>query len=140
MTRHARYVIIGAGAVSDYHHVPAIKLDPRAELAGACDADPALLERRKTEWGIEVVTNDPEALCADPRVDAVIIATPNFTQKSISEAAARPGISPASQRACQRSGTSTGMGSWTAFTAPAASLMSMEKQSPSSSFGSVRKA
>ena len=46
-----RVAIIGAGAVSDYHHVPAIRLDPRAELAGACDADPALLERRKAEWG-----------------------------------------------------------------------------------------
>jgi len=46
-----RVAIIGAGAVSDYHHVPAIKLDPRAELAGACDADPVLLERRKSEWG-----------------------------------------------------------------------------------------
>src|ERR1700733_166801 len=79
-----RVAIIGAGAVSDYHHVPAIKLDPRAELAGACDADPALLERRKTEWGIDNVTTDPEALCADPGVDAVIIATPNFTHKAIS--------------------------------------------------------
>ena len=54
-----RVAIIGAGAVSDYHHVPAIRLDPRAELAGACDADPALLERRRLEWGIENVTTDP---------------------------------------------------------------------------------
>ena len=27
-----RMAIIGAGAVADYHHVPGIKLDPRAEL------------------------------------------------------------------------------------------------------------
>ncbi len=46
-----RVAIIGAGAVSDYHHVPAIKLDPRAELAGACDTDPALLEQRKGRLG-----------------------------------------------------------------------------------------
>jgi predicted dehydrogenase len=86
-----RVAIIGAGAVSDYHHVPAIKLDPRAELAGACDADPVLLERRKSEWGIENVTTDPEALCADPNVDAVIIATPNFTHLPIALAAAKHG-------------------------------------------------
>ena len=86
-----RVAIIGAGAVSDYHHVPAIKLDPRAELAGACDTDPALLERRKSEWGIDLVTTDPEAICADPMVDAVIIATPNFTHLPIALAAAKHG-------------------------------------------------
>jgi predicted dehydrogenase len=86
-----RVAIIGAGAVSDYHHVPAIKLDPRAELAGACDSDASLLERRKAEWGITNVTTDPEAICADPSVDAVIIATPNFTHKPIALAAAKHG-------------------------------------------------
>jgi len=30
-TRKVRIGIIGAGAVSDYHHVPAIRIDPRAE-------------------------------------------------------------------------------------------------------------
>ena len=32
-----RIAIIGAGAVSDYHHVPGIRIDPRAELVAACD-------------------------------------------------------------------------------------------------------
>lgn len=86
-----RIGIVGAGAVSDYHHVPAIRLDPRAELAAACDADPQLLERRKQEWGITKVTTDPEALCADPEIDAVIIATPNFTHRPIALAAAKGG-------------------------------------------------
>src|SRR5262245_40847556 len=86
-----RIAIIGAGAVSDYHHVPAIQLDPRAELVGVCDADPALLERRKSDWGVTKVTTDPDALCADPEVDAVIIATPNFTHRPIALAAARGG-------------------------------------------------
>ena len=83
--------IIGAGAVSDYHHVPGLRLDPRAELVAACDADPALLERRKAEWGIETTATDPEAICADPAVDAVIIATPNFTHLPIALAAAKHG-------------------------------------------------
>ena len=86
-----RIAIIGAGAVSDYHHVPAIRLDPRATLVAACDADSALLERRKSDWQIDKVTGDFEALCADPDVDAVIIATPNFTHKPISLAAAHAG-------------------------------------------------
>jgi predicted dehydrogenase len=86
-----RIAIVGAGAVSDYHHVPGIRLDPRAELAAVCDADASLVERRKTEWGVAKGTTDAEALCADPEVDAVIIATPNFTHKPIALAAAKHG-------------------------------------------------
>ena len=86
-----RIAIIGAGAVSDYHHVPAIRLDPRARLGAVCDASRELLEKRRTEWGCEHVTTDFEAVCADPNIDAVIIATPNFTHKPITLAAARYG-------------------------------------------------
>jgi predicted dehydrogenase len=83
--------IIGAGAVSDYHHVPGIRIDSRATLVTACDADGSLLEKRKRDWGIERITTDYESLCADPGVDAVIIATPNFTHRPIAVAAARAG-------------------------------------------------
>jgi predicted dehydrogenase len=86
-----RVAIIGAGAVSDYHHVPGLRLDPRAQLVAACDSNPALLEQRKTDWGLDRVTTDAEALCADPDIDAVIIATPNFTHRPIAVAAARHG-------------------------------------------------
>src|SRR5438067_6317966 len=86
-----RIAIIGAGAVSDYHHVPAIRLDPRARLTGVCDASRELLEKRRVDWKCDNVTTDAEAICADPNVDAVIIATPNFTHKPITLAAARQG-------------------------------------------------
>ncbi|HMC09724.1 MAG TPA: Gfo/Idh/MocA family oxidoreductase, partial [Pirellulaceae bacterium] len=86
-----RIAIIGAGAVSDYHHVPAIRIDPRARLAGVCDASRELLEKRRTDWACENVTTDFEAICADPNIDAVIIATPNFTHKPITLAAAKHG-------------------------------------------------
>ena len=86
-----RVAIIGAGAVSDYHHVPALRLDPRAELVAVCDASSDLLEKRRRDWGVEKLTTDAEALCADPDVDAVIIATPNFTHCPISLAAAKHG-------------------------------------------------
>ena len=86
-----RVAIIGAGAVSDYHHVPALRLDPRAKLAAVCDSSPELLEKRRTDWGCEKLTTDFEAICADPEIDAVVIATPNFTHKPIALAAARHG-------------------------------------------------
>ena len=83
--------IIGAGAVSDYHHVPAIRLDPRAEVVAVCDADPNLLEKRRADWGVDDVTSDYESLCARDDVDAVIIATPNFTHRPMALAAAQGG-------------------------------------------------
>lgn len=86
-----KIAIVGAGAVSDYHHVPGIRLDPRARLVAACDSSTALLEQRRKDWGIDYVTTDYEKVCSDPGVDAIIIATPNFTHRPIAVAAARHG-------------------------------------------------
>ncbi len=86
-----RIAIIGAGAVSDYHHVPGIRLDPRARLVAACDVSAELLAKRKSDWSIDKTSRDPEEICADPEVDAVIIATPNYTHRQIAVAAARHG-------------------------------------------------
>jgi predicted dehydrogenase len=86
-----RIAIIGAGKVSDYHHVPAIRLDKRCELVAACDTSAELLETKKKEWNISKVTTDPAAICADPDIDAVIIATPNFTHLPIAIDAAKHG-------------------------------------------------
>ena len=83
--------VIGAGLVSDYHHVPGILLDPRARLAAVCDTDEDLLEKRKADWKVDSVTTDPEEIFSDPGVDAVIIATPNFTHPELATAAARNG-------------------------------------------------
>ena len=78
-----RFGIIGAGAVSDYHHVPGINIDPRAELVAICDPNAELMQQRQTDWGPTRCTTDFQELAADPDVDAVIIATPNFTHKEI---------------------------------------------------------
>ena len=77
-------------AVSDYHHVPGINIDPRAELVAACDMSEAL-EQRKSDWGIDKVTTDFNQICEDPDIDAVIIATPNFTHHEQAIAAAKGG-------------------------------------------------
>jgi predicted dehydrogenase len=90
-TAPVRVAIIGAGKVSDYHHVPAIRLDSRCTLVAACDADQKLLDQRRSEWQIDKITTDFEAICRDPAVDAVVIATPNFTHKPIALAAAKNG-------------------------------------------------
>jgi predicted dehydrogenase len=125
-TSPVRIAIIGAGAVSDYHHVPAIRLDPRARLAGVCDASPELLDRRRSDWGCDKLTTDYEAICADPEIDAVIIATPNFTHRPIALAAAahhkhvmceKPlGLNAAEVREMYRACRDAGVVHMTAFT------------------------
>ncbi len=80
---------IGSGAVTAYHHLPGLRLDPRARLVAVCDADPDLLARRKEEWGVGVASTDPEEICRREDVDAVVIATPNDTHRPIALAAAR---------------------------------------------------
>lgn len=83
MPSKVRLAIIGAGLVSDFHHVPGIKLDSRCELAAVCDPNEALLEQRKKEWGPAKYTTKYEDIANDSSIDAVIIATPNFTHKPI---------------------------------------------------------
>src|SRR5947209_14349039 len=124
--KRVRLAIIGAGAVSDYHYLPAIRLDPRAELVAACDVDPALLERRRLDWGIERTTSDVDAICAADDIDAVMIATPNFTHRRIAETALcagkhvmceKPlGVSAAEARAMYEVAQAAGKIHMTAFT------------------------
>jgi predicted dehydrogenase len=82
---------IGTGAVTAYHHLPGLRLDPRAELVAICDAEPNLLARRQEEWGVDTASTDPEGICRRDDVDAVVIATPNDTHRPIALAAARAG-------------------------------------------------
>lgn len=83
MADKVRIGIIGAGAVSDYHHVPGIRIDSRAELVAVCDPNEALLQQRQKEWGPVKTTTEYQQIADDPDIDAVIIATPNFTHKPI---------------------------------------------------------
>ena len=83
MTETVRIGIIGAGAVSDYHHVPGINIDPRAELVSICDPNEELLAKRQADWGPLKTTTDYHVIANDPDVDAVIVATPNFTHMPI---------------------------------------------------------
>ncbi len=83
MTDTVRIGIIGAGAVAEFHHVPGIRIDPRAELTAVCDPNESLLQQRASDWGPVKTTTDFQQMADDPDVDAVIIATPNFTHKEI---------------------------------------------------------
>lgn len=68
--------IIGAGGVSEYHHVPGITLDPRAEVVAVCDRDTQLITKRQDQWGVVKGAIEVDEIVEDPEIDAVIIATP----------------------------------------------------------------
>lgn len=78
MAETIRFGIIGAGAVSDFHHVPGIRIDPRAELVAICDPNTDLMQQRQEQWGPTKTTTRYEDIASDADVDAVIIATPNY--------------------------------------------------------------
>ena len=75
--------MIGAGAVADYHHVPGIHVDPRAELVAVCDPNEVLLEQRIGDWGVSRTTTEFQEIADADDIDAVIIAKPNFTPRPI---------------------------------------------------------
>ena len=91
MNQPIRIAIIGAGKVADFHHVPAIRLDDRAELVAICDPDEKLLAQRAEEWSVSKTTADYQKIADDPDIDAVIVCTPNFTHHPITLACAAGG-------------------------------------------------
>src|SRR5580704_8302757 len=91
MSAKIKIAVIGAGAVSDHHHVPGIHLDPRAELVAACDPNQELLAKRLKDWGPIRTTTSYQQIAADPDIDAVIIATPNDTHLPIALACIEAG-------------------------------------------------
>ena len=101
-----RIAIIGAGPSATI-----ITCRPSGSIRGPRSSAPATPTRScsksaKTDWGIDKVSTDPEAICADPDVNAVIIATPNFTHHPIALAAAQRqarDVRKAARAECDRS-------------------------------------
>ncbi|HAA60944.1 MAG TPA: gfo/Idh/MocA family oxidoreductase [Planctomycetaceae bacterium] len=91
MSDTVRIAMIGAGAVADYHHVPGIHVDPRAELVAVCDPNEVLLEQRVGDWGVSRTTTEFQEIADADDIDAVIIATPNFTHRPITLACVAAG-------------------------------------------------
>lgn len=86
-----RLAIVGVGQVSNYHHVPGIRLDPRAELVAICDSDRDLLQRRQEEWGVARAVTELTELLGQSDLDAVILCTPNYLHAPQAIEAARAG-------------------------------------------------
>lgn len=69
-----RIGLVGLGDIAVRAHLPAIAANPHVILAMVADVDPARVASHSPP-GVRTTT-DPEALIADPAVDAVVLATP----------------------------------------------------------------
>jgi predicted dehydrogenase len=70
-----RIGVLGCGPIAQFAHFDAIRKARNAELYAICDRAPDLLERMALVHLPKVTYNDFGAMLADPKLDAVIIAT-----------------------------------------------------------------
>src|SRR5947209_882753 len=75
--------IIGCGGIALQNHLPGLALCPETKVVALCDTDPATLERARQQTGVAVASTKHEEIVSRHDVDAVIIATPNFTHPKI---------------------------------------------------------
>ena len=82
--------IIGTGLWGS-HHARAFTTLPRTTLAAVCDIDADRAQAFAREHGAAKAYTDHRALLADPAVDAVSVATPDFAHADPLVAAAEAG-------------------------------------------------
>jgi predicted dehydrogenase len=89
MPDRIRIAVIGCGFQGSYHAANVISHE-RTELVVCCDTERSRAEGLATRYGT-LAASDPDVVLADPRVDAVIVATTTNTHRSLALAAAAAG-------------------------------------------------
>jgi predicted dehydrogenase len=83
--------IIGCGGITLQNHLPGLALCPDTKVVALCDADPVVLERARQQTSVSIISTRYEEIVGRDDVQAVIIATPNFTHAPIALAAIQHG-------------------------------------------------
>jgi scyllo-inositol 2-dehydrogenase (NADP+) len=80
--------LIGYGLAGKAFHAPLIGAEPRMRLAAVATSRAGELA---TDWPMARAETDPGAILADPKIDLVVIATPNDTHAPLARAALEAG-------------------------------------------------
>lgn len=94
MTSHReplRIGVIGAGANTRLRHIPGFQALPDVRVVTVCNRSEASSRRVAEAFGIPRVSATPEALIADPEVDAVCIGTWPYRHRQYAVAALEAG-------------------------------------------------
>jgi predicted dehydrogenase len=84
MTDRIRIGVLGTGAIVREFHLPALLGNPRVEVAALGNQHPASLEHLARAHGIKKTYTDFSRLAADPDIDAVVNALPNYLHAPVS--------------------------------------------------------
>lgn len=85
-----RFGVIGAGLWGSFH-CKTLNALPGAELVAVCDLDPKRAQAMQAQFGARRAYTDYRELIADPEVEAVTVATPDFAHGDIVLAALKAG-------------------------------------------------
>jgi len=88
-THMINVALIGCGQIALANHLPGLALCPEAKVTALCDSNPEVLERARQQTGVNTVSTDYRKIVTRDDVNAVIIATPNYTHAEIAIAAAK---------------------------------------------------
>ena len=83
--------VIGAGRIGKVHTENLTYRIPEATVVAIADIDRAAAEAVAAQYGIAAVADDPQAIIANPDVDAVLICSPTDTHAPLIAAAAAAG-------------------------------------------------
>ena len=87
----AVFGIIGVGGIAQSQHLPNLTRAPHAHLKTACDLRADVLAAMRDKYHIPETTADYKELLADPEVQAVVVATREDMQATLSIEALRAG-------------------------------------------------
>ena len=92
MAERLRLGVVGAGAVTQVGHLPALKRIKEIEVVGICDNDVAKARTLADRFGIPDAYDDIEELVEYDALDALLICTPSHLHESHIQAALSSGL------------------------------------------------
>ncbi len=83
--------LIGAGGIAQSQHLPNLTRAPHVTLKSVCDVRPDALQQAQRQYAIPHATTDYRSLLSDPEIQAVVVATREDMQASLTIEALQAG-------------------------------------------------